>query len=369
MEQRVLEQLDPELAEGYRTWKILEETMPLVKAHQAQAADPRDFIRKGRGMDRTSVEHDLEETLARESNFKRKESRFSAEEQRRMQENKKVSDLLEAMLPQLIQNALKDDATVEAFVPSKYDDYHNHVDLVLTFRRKGGREWFRLAVDMTYATREETRHKFVGHFAGIASGQLGTVKYFREKDEHGKDRYISLTRVPQVTLGLSRTNVLNLAELWKSDKPEDKKALLESPIARALIVEIGEQLNRQYETATEKEKTGAVSRLRSPWNEFYELRKDFAQAEADLQADTVFNMIMNNTVQDQDAMEQMYKDGEKEQIKRDQMTQQQEERLERKKAALRRGTRGGRSGRTTAAAVTPPVEGAKVEVARETEPA
>jgi len=167
---------------------------------------------------------------------KQKKMEFEAAQTPEAKQTKMVSEVFEAiMLEQAeLSNWLGDNVSV--LKTSIYDDYFNGTDMVA--------EWIEperesnvlaLGVDVTFG-KASVERKLERVRRDVESGKLGTIKYFQTSDDSFRGQRKG---VPHVVIGVDRASVEQLADLWLRN---DKKALAEHPVQRALIEEMYLQL-------------------------------------------------------------------------------------------------------------------------------
>ena len=101
---------------------------------------------------------------------------------------------------------------------SEYDDWLNGVDFVVEFP---GQPPVRLAIDFTTERDRQAikARKLAPLFAGIESGQLAEIKYFRSQlVEAGQNPRQSLKLVPKVVVALSPETIEQVLKLTKSEQ-------------------------------------------------------------------------------------------------------------------------------------------------------
>lgn len=164
---------------------------------------------------------------------------------------KQISDIFEAMvLTQAESSKWFGDATL--LKTSRFDDYKNKVDMIAEwFTPSEGSRVLALAVDVTFSA-ESVQEKLEGIKREIGSGELGSIKYF--KDKHGDFMGIR-NNVPRIVIGVSEPVIEDLADLWVH---EEQKTLDEHPIQILFLTEILRQLELMRDYARKERKTVAV---------------------------------------------------------------------------------------------------------------
>jgi hypothetical protein len=287
--------------------------------------DPEDFIGKKRGsldekdgrFDKATVQKHTNRVDWLENIFEKKDKKLNKKVSKRLEEAKKLADVLEAALSDTAKEIFGKD-NVDVIIPSTYDDYVNGVDLVLLFREppkkgeKKGKPILPIAVDITYAVGEPVDRKINRSLQGIASSTQGlsSVEYFTYENQGGKEEYASLKEVPRVVMGIDRDHAIELSKLWVK---REKLKLANHPVARGNAIMIGEQLRAQLQIAKENGRSKAAERLGEALDIFNHLRKDFRIRDVPLNTelfkigkeDELFGRIIELT--DIDAMRKMYK--------------------------------------------------------------
>jgi hypothetical protein len=146
------------------------------------------------------IRKDLSQVHKLESQFQQRESSFD-------QENKKIADILEAIVLEHGMESYWFGEDARTRKTSKYDDYVNGVDLVVEFGDEPESP-LGLAVDVTFS--QDSMKKFERNRMQIERGELSMVKYYHS-ELTGKRK--KLDYLPYVVIGASKKTVLELAEM------------------------------------------------------------------------------------------------------------------------------------------------------------
>lgn len=167
-------------------------------------------------------DHHLENFLVEEVNEKIEKQ---TDEQPEMEQIRQYSIISEALICDLINQGLVFGPGARAFKSNQYDDYINHVDLVVEL---AGCKAPYIAIDVTYATfgidKKVRRIK-----NRIVDGNLSTLTY-----SLGEAR----NKIPTLLLGFELFNLCQLGKLWVRN-PEQ---VATSPLIELLKSQIDEQL-------------------------------------------------------------------------------------------------------------------------------
>lgn len=164
------------------------------------------------------------------------------------EEQKKVSDLLEATLVDRceLDNWFGQNTSVRK--TCAYDDVFNGIDMVLEQERVNASTYIGLTVDVCFSV-QETRKKVDDILSGIERQELSRVDYYESPRMKGE-----IKNIPRIVLGVERERALEIGEMWyriqTGKAPKD--SLVKSPVRTILIHEMLLQLE-----AFEKFATGA----------------------------------------------------------------------------------------------------------------
>lgn len=137
-----------------------------------------------------------------------------------------LSKISEGLICDLINQGLICGEGANAVKTNMYDDYINHVDLLVHLPNS---EVEYIAIDATYSSCLEAKFKRVQR--EIESGQLSTIDY--TGDGLGK-----VEKIPKLILGLNLNNLCHLSQIWL-DQPEE---LASSNTISSLHLQITKQL-------------------------------------------------------------------------------------------------------------------------------
>lgn len=156
---------------------------------------------------KAEVEADLAFVAEQEAKHKSRETPQSIE-------LKGIADSFEALVLWNGEMAGWFGKTAQTVKTSKFDDYKNGVDMIVSFPEGRSVQYLGLATDVTFSSDPKVmRDKFSGLRSQIRNGTLATVKYFH----HGK-YHEQLRKLPEVIIGVSIKMVRELEDLWVADK-------------------------------------------------------------------------------------------------------------------------------------------------------
>lgn len=151
--------------------------------------------------------------------------------------HKKYADVIEGIFYEHIEQSNWFGETASTIKTSLYDDYINHVDLIVEFEDEvKSISHLGLAIDVTFGTTA-MRTKFDKIREEILSGKLTEVKYFESDRSRHKGLY---QKLPRVVIGVERDHVIELAALWLD--PKRKKEFASHPIQKVILQEMTSQL-------------------------------------------------------------------------------------------------------------------------------
>lgn len=188
------------------------------------AIDPRNFINP---YDAMTVEHDIELSERLQAKYETGEP------------HKKYANVMEGILYEHIEMSNWFGESASTIKTSLYDDYVNHVDLIVEFEEESkALSHLGLAVDVTFGTTAMQK-KFDTIRKEILSGKLTEVKYFESERSPHKGLY---QKLPRVVIGVDRDRVIELAGMWVN--PKRKEEFAAHPIQKVILQEIASQLDQ-----------------------------------------------------------------------------------------------------------------------------
>ncbi len=156
-------------------------------------------------------ERDVQEDLAFVED---QESKHKSRETPQSRELKEISDSFEALVLWNGEMAEWFGKTAKTVKTSKFDDYKNGVDMIVSFQEGRSVQHLGLAADVTFSSDPKVmRDKFSGLRSQIRNGTLAKVKYFHHANYHGQ-----LSKLPEVIIGVSMKMVRELEGLWVDGK-------------------------------------------------------------------------------------------------------------------------------------------------------
>lgn len=171
-------------------------------------------------------------------NDKAEVERLKAEFEKRdtpeQKEFKKMADVLEVILFDLIYNNcwLGDDAT--PIKTTEYDDYINKIDLVVEFMKDSSATYLGLGIDATFSI-EKISEKMQKLKENIKRGQLSRVKYFFSEKVGLRGELINL---PSVIIAVDKKTILELCEKWQSRDKDLKTNFIQHQIIEQILVQL-----------------------------------------------------------------------------------------------------------------------------------
>lgn len=188
-----------------------------LRVLRESAIDPYDFIDLY-GED--NVSHDLKKVEAIKSKFQQHESKAAA-------------DIFEAIVFEHVELSDWLGPNAQTIRSSEYDDYINHVDLIVEFNENEHTKHLALGVDVTFGSISMQK-KFERIKIEIEKNELAKVKYFESHGFKG-----SLRQLPRVVIGVELEKVVALAGHWER---KEKKILSEHVTKDIMLEEIERQL-------------------------------------------------------------------------------------------------------------------------------
>ncbi len=175
------------------------------------------------------VAEDIDRVSRLEEEFKRKETRESAE-------NKKFAEILEAIISQHGELSEWFGSNATTICASKFDDFVNGVDMIVEFNQGEDSGVSHLALGMDVTFTSDTTAKFDRLRSQIESGGLTNMKYFSSERLGivGK-----MDKIPEVIIGVDRRMVQELMDLWLAN---DNDALANHRVQVMILEEIKAQL-------------------------------------------------------------------------------------------------------------------------------
>lgn len=160
-----------------------------------------------------------------------------------------IAKIFEALLLEQIEQGawLGEDAS--ATKPSKYDDYVNGVDTIVSFSNEE-KQPVHLALALDITSQHELAKKFTRLMEEIKDGRLTEIKYFKSEDPEFRG---NLKGVPRVIVGADHKTIIDLMEKWLGGESKELKAHF---IQIILLEEITSQLEafKEYAQAQKQEK-------------------------------------------------------------------------------------------------------------------
>lgn len=144
--------------------------------------------------------------------------------------NKKCATVLEAIVLDEISNGGWFGQSAKAKKTSLYDDYHNGIDMILTFKEDALSSHIGLAIDATFGNSAIISEKINRVVEGIQRGKLAEIKYFETENYRG-----ILKNIPRIIVGVDRKHVVSLAGMWVD--PTEREKLSAHPTQRVLLRE------------------------------------------------------------------------------------------------------------------------------------
>lgn len=227
-------ELSPEMARAY-------EKTELIFSDPKYSVQETDFI-PAYGQENVATDMSLVKEL---------KAKFEARDTPEKKKLKRIADIFEAIvLTQAESRKWFGDAST--LKTSVYDDYINKVDMITEwFTPKEGSRVLALAVDVTFSA-ESIQEKLKAIKAEIDRGELGSIKYF--KDKRGDFMGIR-NNVPRIVVGVSESVIEELADLWVR---EEHKALEEHPIQILFLDEMLAQLQFMHDYALKRNNVTAA---------------------------------------------------------------------------------------------------------------
>lgn len=203
---------------------IIEADKKAKEMIRRDAIDPRNFVHP---YGEASVQSDIALSEKLSAKYERGEP------------HKKYADVMEGILYEHIEQSNWFGETASTIKTSLYDDYVNHVDLIVEFEEESkALSHLGLAIDVTFGTTAMQK-KFDTIREEILSGKLTEVKYFESERSPHKGLY---RKLPRVVIGVEREHVIELAALWLD--PKRKKEFAVHPIQKVILQEIASQLDQ-----------------------------------------------------------------------------------------------------------------------------
>ncbi|OGI24825.1 MAG: hypothetical protein A3E38_01705 [Candidatus Moranbacteria bacterium RIFCSPHIGHO2_12_FULL_54_9] len=153
--------------------------------------------------------------------------------------HKKYADVMEGILYEQIELSNWFGEKAQTIKTSFYDDYVNHVDLIVEFEEASKTfSHLGLAIDVTFGTTA-MYEKFEKIREEITNGKLTEVKYFESANSRHKGIY---KKLPRVVIGVEREHIIELAGIWLD--PKRKNEFAKHPIQKVILEEIASQLDQ-----------------------------------------------------------------------------------------------------------------------------
>lgn len=168
----------------------------LVEKHKASSIKPSDFSDL---YDKKDIENDERYVSQREIEFRAQDNPALAEHRRR-------GELLEALLDEGIRSAKWMGTETTSITPSRYDDIHNGIDLILESIKREGFSHLALNIDMT-SSPDVAGQKILDIKETIRNGELSSVKYFHSKRASIRGE---LGKIPKVIIGVDAKHLRDL---------------------------------------------------------------------------------------------------------------------------------------------------------------
>lgn len=214
---------------------------------------------------KAEILNDRAEVQRLETAFELNRARESEAERRTYDENKKISDIFEAMFADIAKQIFGGD--VEVIVPSHFDDFKRQTDLIIVFKDSAGKPEATIVVDFTTQQDVDGYTDEDGHRGGLEvkwahslkdvaskGGRFHSVKYAKVSGQRQE-----LTNAPRVLVGLSTEEILRLAPQWRADALR-----IHSDVrVRELAESIQRQLIVQMRLAKKNNKEEAYKHIRS----------------------------------------------------------------------------------------------------------
>lgn len=164
------------------------------------------------------------------------EKKFSAENSVQMKNAHKIAEVFEAIV--ITQSEMSNwlGPNAHTLKTSRFDDFVNKVDMLAEWTSVSeGKSILALAVDVTFSAGAIAK-KMAAIKAEIDSGQLGSVRYFKDID----GSFLGTRRnVPRAVIGVSEAMVGELASLWVNG---EKKELGVHAVQKLLVNQMSQQL-------------------------------------------------------------------------------------------------------------------------------
>lgn len=182
--------------QGFRLSELEKKAHALL-ADSNSRIDERSFT----NYDKSAIEQDL--ALVAEM-----KGRFEREDTPGGKETKKLSDIFELLLAELVE--LYDWLGDNVFIvnTSEYDDIVHGIDMVTEFIRSGLSSYLGMAIDVTFS-KDQLEKKVRSVADDINHGKLVTIKYFQSGNG---DIVGSLNNIPRIIIGASRKAIDELIE-------------------------------------------------------------------------------------------------------------------------------------------------------------
>lgn len=161
------------------------------------------------------------------------------------------SEILEAVLLELIEASEWLGENCYTIKMSKYDDYFNYVDFVIEWPGENGGKPIRLAVDVTMSSDDKLIEKLERLKKELLFDKGADIKYFHSETTGEKG---ALTNIPRIIFGLTKEKLGEICELVAKTirkEPGSNKELAKNSLQTIFIKEMIGLLNGQI-TYSEK---------------------------------------------------------------------------------------------------------------------
>lgn len=231
--------LDPTEKVEYVRYTEAHKRAQEIKTKRSIGREPKDFI-GGPLYTRAAIavmEARVEEL---EGKFKEADAQKTPEQKARKEQSEMMADCLEGIF--LYMHSWLG-PTSKAYPTSKYDDYVNHVDLIIERNQGGMSDHNGLAIDVTYGGPKTILKKLRLIRDRVLNGKLGQVDLFKSDDGKYKGQLLD---IPLVVVGADANTMKGLINLFAG---KEDGQLSEHPFQFQVIDQIILQCDFFIETA------------------------------------------------------------------------------------------------------------------------